>query len=132
MQTTLNPIVNDFGELINIIAISSDITYLHELNNTRDMVLSVITHDLKSPLLAFKMITGNSLKHLHELKHEKLRKNLNELHAHSTGMYEFLKYLSDWLKSQRGSLIFVPHRFDLSEILKDVLSLFKMSINQKN
>lgn len=131
MQTTLNPIVNDFGELINIIAISSDITYLHELNNTRDMVLSVITHDLKSPLLAFKMITGNSLKHLHELKHEKLRKNLNELHAHSTGMYEFLKYLSDWLKSQRGSLIFVPHRFDLSEILKDVLSLFKMSINQK-
>lgn len=131
MQTTLNPIVNDFGDLINIIAISSDITYLHELNNTRDMVLSVITHDLKSPLLAFKMITGNSLKQLNELKYEKLKGNLNELHTHSTEMYEFLKYLSDWLKSQRGSLVFVPTTFDLSIILKDVLSLFNMSINQK-
>jgi signal transduction histidine kinase len=131
MQTTLNPIVNDFGELINIIAISSDITYLHELNNTRDMVLSVITHDLKSPLLAFKLITGNSLKQLQEVKYENLKKNLSELHTHSTEMYEFLKYLSDWLKSQRGSLVFVPHVFDLSIILKDVLSLFNMNVNQK-
>ena len=131
MQTTLNPIANDSGDLINVIAISSDITYLHELNNTRDMVLSVITHDLKSPLLAFKMITGNSLKQLNELKHIKLKENLDELHTHSTEMYEFLKYLSDWLKSQRGSLVFIPRVFDLSIILKDVLSLFNININQK-
>ena len=131
LQTTLNPIVDKNGEVVNIIAISSDITYLHELNNTRDMVISVITHDLKSPLLAFKMIAASSLKHIRDVNQEKLEKNLSELYTHSTEVYEFLQYLSEWLKSQRGSLTFFPHAFDISKILAEVLSLFRMSISQK-
>ncbi len=132
MQTTLNPIVDKAGIVINVIAISSDITYLQELNNTRDMVISVITHDLKSPLLAFKMIAASSLNYIRDVNNEKLEKNLSQLYSHSTEVYEFLQYLSEWLKSQRGSLTFFPHAFDISKTINEVLSLFKMSLNRKN
>ncbi len=132
MQTTLNPIVDKNGNVINVISISSDITYLQELNNTRDMVISVITHDLKSPLLAFKMIAASSLNHIRDVNKGKLEKNLSELYSHSTEVYEFLQYLSEWLKSQRGSLTFFPHAFDISKTINEVLNLFKMSLNLKN
>jgi len=123
-QVTLSPVLTPTEEVRQIIGVYSDVTNLHELNKIRDMLMAVITHDLKSPLLAFKMISETLLIQLHAENHPAVHE-LNQLCNQASALYTFTRSLSDWLKNQRGQINFSPQAFELNQVVTEVIQLFR-------
>jgi len=123
-QVTLSPVLTPTKKVKQIIAVYSNVTNLYELNRTRDMLMTVITHDLKSHLLAFKLIGETLLTQLHAENHPSVQQ-LNHLCSQASALYTFSHSLSDWLKDQRGKMHFMPEKFKLSQVVHEVIQLFK-------
>ncbi|MBI9062067.1 MAG: hypothetical protein JEZ14_08750 [Marinilabiliaceae bacterium] len=129
-QVTLSPALTPTEDVRQIIGVYSDVTNLHELNKIRDMLMSVITHDLKSPLLAFKMISETLLLQLHAENHPAVHK-LNHMCNQASTLYTFTRSLSDWLKNQRGKINFTPQAFKLNGVVSEVIQLFRFQSDIK-
>lgn len=123
-QVTLSPVLTTTEDVRQIIGVYSDVTNLHELNKIRDMLMAVITHDLKSPLLAFKMISETLLIQLHAENHPAVHE-LNQMCNQASTLYTFTRSLSDWLKNQRGKIHFTPQEFELGQVVMEVIQLFR-------
>jgi len=123
-QVTLSPVLTPTEEVQQIIGVYSDVTNFHEMNKIRDMLMAVITHDLKSPLLAFKMISETLLIQLHAENHPAVHE-LNQMCNQASSLYTFTDSLSDWLKNQRGNINFSPQAFELKRVVMEVIQLFR-------
>lgn len=131
-QTTLTPVLDHEDTIINFIIILSDITDIIELNSTRDMVISVITHDLKSPLFGFKMMTKALSENLGYYNPEQLRERINAMYYSSSSVSDLLENLTEWFKAQRGMLMHLPIKFDISLIINEIIKFYEAQAKLKS
>ena len=124
-QITISPVLDKENSVISIIIICSDITNILELNKVRDLITSVITHDLKSPLLGFSMFSKTLAQNFDLYKKHQIQEGLYTMHNHASSIYNLLENLTDWFKSQRGTTSFLPINMDLSVTISEVFSLFE-------
>lgn len=130
-QITINPITDDWNDVINIIIVCSDITDIIELNKTRDLIISVITHDLKSPLLGFKMMAKSLSDNIDNIEREKLHEWVQSMHDNSSDIYELVENLTKWFKSQRGMISYTPTFLDLHKTVNEVFTIFEPQATTK-
>jgi len=105
---------------------------LKELNATKDKILSIIAHDLKSP---FNSIIGFS---------ELLSENLNDYDKTKTkefiGLINFsakhtlilLDNLLVWAKTQTGQIDFKPEKIEVKPIIQNIIDILSSSALFKN
>lgn len=93
---------------------------LTELNRLKDRMFAVISHDLRSPLSAFKTLTENLAINLHHIKKEDLEQYLQQLNRSSHDLYNMLNNLLEWAIAQTGSFPFQPEKFSLSEVAAQI------------
>ncbi|RPH34521.1 MAG: PAS domain-containing protein [Bacteroidales bacterium] len=130
-QITINPIKDEHDDVVNIIIVCSDITDVVELNKTRDLIISVITHDLKSPLLGFKMMAKSLSDNISKIEKSKLQEWVTSMHDNSSDIYELVENLTKWFKSQRGMITFLPIHLDLQITVNEVFSIFEPQATTK-
>ncbi len=86
---------------------------LKQVNDTKDKFLSIIGHDLRNPIGAFKDVISQ-LADYPEMFSEELRTQiLNELRVEAESTYFLLDNLLSWAKSQKSSIKFEPEKVDL-------------------
>ena len=124
-QITINPIKDDNENITNLILVCSDITNVIELNKTRDLIISVITHDLKSPLLGFKMMAKSLSDNIDSIDKAKIKEWVTSMHSNSSDIYELIENLTQWFKSQRGMITFLPVPLDLHMTVNEVFAVFE-------
>lgn len=124
-QITISPVLDKENNVISIIIICSDISNILELNKVRDLITSVITHDLKSPLLGFSLFSKTLAQNIDQYEKEQIKEGLYTMHNHASSIYSLLENLTDWFKSQRGTISFLPVNMDLSVTTNEVFSLFE-------
>jgi signal transduction histidine kinase len=137
---------DDFGEIIRLIAIDSDISKLKEaeeeiarqklqleqLNATKDKFFSIIGHDLRSPFGNFIGITNLILQNFGDYDKEKLLQYIIKLNRSAQNSYNLLENLLAWAKSQRGTLSYNPKDADLTEIIEENIALLMPFAERKN
>lgn len=79
-------------------------TSLHELNATKDLFFSIIAHDLKNPLGAFKQSTEVLFKEFDYMDSDEIKSYLEDLYNSSEQVFELLENLLTWSRSQRGKI----------------------------
>ncbi len=96
---------------------------LWKLNAIKDKFLSIIAHDLKAPFISLKGLVDILLQSAEELSNDS--QNLLKLLQESIdSAYTLLESLLTWARVQRGSMAFLPDKFDLQRIvLANVISL---------
>ena len=124
-QVTITPVLDKKNCVISLIIICSDITNIIELNKVRDLITSIITHDLKSPLLGFSMFSKTLAQNIDLYEKHQIQEGLYTMHNNASSIYNLLENLTDWFKSQRGSISFLPTNFNLSVTINEVFSLFE-------
>lgn len=106
-----------------------------ELENavaTKDMLFSIIAHDLRSP---FNTILGFSdllSKNIREYDIEKAESQITNIHLQAKKAYNLLDNLLIWAKSQTGQLAFAPICCDISIICLEVIELLKETAQRKD
>lgn len=104
---------------------------LEELNSTKDILFSIISHDLRSPfnsLLGFLNIMLDDYETLSETEKKDI---LLGLYGQSNKTYNLLDNLLRWAMSQRGQIIFNPTLVDLAEIIETELNTLRSRIEKK-
>jgi len=111
--------------------ISSQAETLRELNETKDKMFSVISHDLRAPLGGIKSM----LDLIYEDNSDKMeisRKSLDSLKNAADQTYNLLENLLYWSRSQRGSLVNHPEVINIYELVVENIELLRTMSKNKN
>lgn len=88
---------------------------------TKDVVFSIIAHDLKTPfnsILGFTELLKNKLRNLDVEKSEKL---ISSMYFQARITYNLLENLLNWARSNSNQIVFNPTYCDISAICYDVI-----------
>ncbi len=104
---------------------------LIKLNATKDMLFSIIAHDLRSPLgslIYTHELLCNSIK---ERDIDKAEEWCSTIKNTSNQTYELLENLLDWFRVQTGQMSPVFSEYDLKSIVDEVVALFSENVARK-
>jgi len=111
--------------------LENKIEQVKQLNDTKDLLFSIIAHDLKSP---FQNILGFAellLTNVHKYDREKIKKQAEYIYQVTEQTYLLLEDLFVWAKSQSGNLPFEPEKFNLLEICNIVFQKIELTAHLK-
>ncbi len=122
---------------ISLVAAKRIITkQTEELKNTingRDKLYSVIAHDLRSPMGSIKMVLNMlSVSLTKKQIGDDLYDFLNMANQTAENTFSLLDNLLKWTKSQIGRLNVVYQECDISEMLADIIDIFRLVAQVKN
>ena len=104
---------------------------LAETNATKDKFFSIISHDLKNPVVlqrdSLQMITDYGDKMDADTLSEYHRKTLKL----ANGLFDLLTNLLDWAKIQTGRTVYNPCPFNLVSVLQSDIGLIKSMAERK-
>ena len=113
-------------------ALSESKIKLQQLNDDKDIFISILSHDLRSPfnnLLGFSELLNQDIRNYSSDEIEEIAKNINRV-ARNT--YNLLEDILLWVQSQQGSIIFNPQKVNINEICKEILVILNPSACVKN
>ncbi len=126
------------GTLFNISDFKSHELDLNELvnsktklNNSKDKLISIISHDLRAPfssLLGFSEILLNEP----NLPEDERIEFLQYIYDASEIQLQMVNHLLDWTRLQTGTMKFDPQRLDIRDIVDNCVSVLTGSIIRKD
>jgi len=145
-DTNTVPLMNAKGEVEKLQTVSRNITdkkasenallklnkELGELNNQKDKILSVISHDLRGPFLSFQGLFNLILKDFDNCTKEELYKVLKNLKKNTDNNFNLLQDLLLWSKSQFGAFTISEKLLNLNRTAEKVISALKPQADEKS
>ncbi len=102
---------------------------LEEVNNIKDKLFSIVSHDIKGPLTSLQLAL--TLAKTGDVSPAEFKKLAYELELRLIYTNEFISNLLQWAKLQLGGALYQPSNIDLSAVAAETLVLFESEINQK-
>lgn len=140
------PIFNSDGKITHFSSITRDITKekiifnqlkkskadLQDANATKDRFFSIIAHDLKNPFNAILGYTELLISQYDKLNKEDTLDYIENINLATQTTYNLLENILEWSRSQMGKIDFLPHIFDLSKVINEVVLLNRAQAIAKN
>lgn len=104
---------------------------LTEAINQKDKFVSIMAHDLRSPLNGFIGLTRLMAEDIDSFSKEEIQEIAEKLNLSSNHLSDLLENLLSWSMTQRGLIEFNPIEFDLIKIISKVIATIKLSAEQK-
>jgi two-component system CheB/CheR fusion protein len=128
------PLIGLDGEMIGYVKILRDLTErrkseeavkkhvkeLEELNNHKDSILAILSHDLRSPLSGIIGITEYLKSDFAKMQRSELEDMIDLLNKEATNELEMLDYLLEWARIKYASEAFTPKKVELVQYVKKV------------
>ncbi|MBN1252438.1 MAG: HAMP domain-containing histidine kinase [Bacteroidales bacterium] len=105
---------------------------LNELVQTKDKLLSFISHDLKNSFSTMASIVETTLDNFEEMSADDISKSLEILYKHSNKNHELFDNLLKWARLQSGKLTVQKERIELNLFFKDLHRHFENQLELKN
>lgn len=105
---------------------------LQKLNAEKDMLFSIIGHDLKSP---FNSIIGFSdllIEQVTQKDFEEIEKSAKIIKKSSEQTMGLLTNLIDWSRSQTGRLNYNPEHFKITHLISEIIPLYTSIAKKKS
>ncbi len=142
------PLIGIDGEMLGYVKILRDLTErkksedaikkyvkeLEDLNNHKESVLAILSHDLRSPLSAI-IGTAKYLKtNFHKMEPDAVKEMLELLYKSSNDELDMLDYLVEWARIKYASDVFSPTKIHLNYYIDKVFDTLNetASINTIN
>lgn len=126
--------LSDINQMLNkqTIDIKTQQKELEKLNSTKDKFLSLLAHDLKTPLNSIIGFSELLTTQFDKIDREKQLKYLKIINKASKSTYSLLENLLEWSRAQSSHLTYIPAKYPVSEILDEIINLLKPAANHKN
>ena len=140
------PLLGVDGEMLGFVKILRDITEkkntadaidsyvkdLEILNTHKESVISILSHDLRSPLSGFISLLDHTRTNLHELEKSELENILDLLYSSALKELDQLDHLVEWGRIKYASETFFPVKTNLNHIIKKAFSILSENTLSKN
>lgn len=128
------PLIGSDGDMLGYVKILRDLTQrkknedaiqkyikdLEELNTHKESVLSILSHDLRSPLATIIQLSSYLKDYYQTMKPEEVQEMLNILFKSATDELDMLDYLVEWARIKYASDAFSPTKIKLTEYINKV------------
>jgi two-component system CheB/CheR fusion protein len=135
------PLIGSDGDMLGYVKILRDLTQrkkneeaiqkyiqdLEELNTHKESVLSILSHDLRSPLATIIQLSSYLKDYYQTMKSEEVQEMLNILYKSSTDELDMLDYLVEWARIKYASDAFSPTKIKLNEYINKVFETLNES-----
>ncbi len=105
---------------------------LKKTNASKDMLFSIIAHDLKNPFNVILGYTELLKTKFNSLSKEKKIRYVDIIGSNSNNVYHLLEDLLQWARSQTNSLMYNPQPVSLNAIIEEALELYNENIKKKS
>lgn len=105
---------------------------LSESNRTKDIFFSIIAHDLRNPLGAFKQLTELLYSDFDSYSDSEKRETIYDIQNSASMLYGLLEQLLDWARTQTGTMPFRPKQVNLIHIVSKITEQVESTIKKKN
>ncbi len=102
---------------------------LSTINQTKDKLFSITSHDMRSPLNTLKGLI--SLFNDDNISKEEMQEMSKKLEIKVNTLLEFLDNLLNWSKAQMQGIEMIPQTFHLSQVIDDNLNLLSPQAQNK-
>ena len=104
---------------------------LRDLYATRDKLMSIISHDLKSPFNGILGFANLILQDYDELSNQERKEFILNIQISAQGAFELLENLLEWSRIQTGKIQFSFEEFNLSRMIYENFILLQASAEKK-
>ncbi|MBO9611773.1 MAG: histidine kinase [Dyadobacter sp.] len=98
---------------------------LLESNRFKDHVITMVLHDMRSPLRFISLISGNLLKNHKHLTPSDLDAYLGDLHMGTQNLLGFTEQFFMWISTQQQGFKISKNQFPLNALFEEIASLYK-------
>jgi len=139
------PLTGIDGELLGYVKILRDLTQakksedsinkyikeMEELNTHKESVLTILSHDLRTPLSGIIGTANYLRKNFRTLDPDLVEEMLELLYKSSTDELEMLDYLVEWARIKYASDVFSPTKINLNQYIDKVFTTLKENASLK-
>ncbi len=125
------PIKNKKNEIVAAVSTVDDITSEKELEQRKDDFVSMASHELKTPITSMKIYLEVLLNLLKKHQDPKAEKTLLSIKSQMEKLQSIVSDLLDISKIQTGKLSFKKEKFDLTELVSEIVDVLQGTTSQK-
>jgi signal transduction histidine kinase len=103
-----------------------------QLNADKDLFISVLAHDLRSPFTALLGLSELLLENIRKYNCDEIETVVHHFKNSAQDTYTLLDSLLKWIRAQSGKIPFKPQNLSFAEICKDILKTLKINADLKN
>lgn len=104
---------------------------LQTLNQKKDLIFSILSHDLRSPLTTLKGFLGMLIEDVDQLPREDIRKHAMTIRNSVTNSLDLIDNTLFWSLSQMGNITHNPTRLSINALLEKVRGLYQLTAEKK-
>jgi signal transduction histidine kinase len=104
---------------------------LKRLNDDKDLFISILAHDLKSPFTGILGVSELLANNIHKYDNDKIKNLIILLNKSAVNSYKLLEDLLMWAQSQSGQLPFGPQKLFFIEVCSEIVEILKLNANEK-
>jgi signal transduction histidine kinase/ligand-binding sensor domain-containing protein len=104
---------------------------LQILNQKKDLIFSILSHDLRSPLTTLKGFLGFLINHSHELSTDELKRHAVNIKNSVTNSLDLIDNTLFWSLSQMGNIHYTPTDFSLTSLIVKLKGLYQLTADKK-
>jgi len=105
---------------------------LNELNNTKDKLFSIVSHDLKNSMSGFSGIVNTLNSSYEKFSADQVKYYVGEVSASANSMKGLLRNLLDWARSQQNLIKVCPSQFSIASLVSECTLLVDQQLRRKN
>lgn len=97
---------------------------------TRDRIISIISHDMKTPLLFMARVSNDLLRSPIRLSEKEMREYLRQVATTTAEMHQWLNTLLSWMRSE-ANLSLQREDVSLGELSREIVRIFQQAAETK-
>jgi signal transduction histidine kinase len=115
-----------------LVLINNELLQSVQLHADKDLFLSILAHDLRSPFSALLGISDLLIENIRTYSIDETEVLLKHLKDASKDTFDLLEDLLKWTRTQSGKIPFNPQNLNFSEIYKNILDTLNKNAEVKN
>lgn len=115
-----------------LVIINNEIQELLQLNTDKDLFISILAHDLRSPFTALIGLSDLLIENIREYDIDKIESMLKQIKNASNETFTLLEDLLKWTSTQSGKISFNPRNLKFADICNQILETLNSYTLAKN
>lgn len=104
---------------------------LTRINNSKDFIFSILSHDLRSPLTTLKGFLGLMSESAEVFSKDEIKGLSNKIRQSVGTSLDLIDNILFWSQSQNGSISFKPQLLNLRQLINKTIDVYHLSAEKK-